>query len=298
MRTFNTPEPITVTVEMGSGDLRIVASDRTDTTVDVRPSDPTKKGDVNASEQTQVDFSSGRLEVKGPKSWKPFTFRREESVDVVIEVPAGSTVRADVVMAPVRCTGRLGTSRFHTGAGDIHVEEAGACEAKTGAGAVFVDTANGDIEVSTGTGGIRVGVARGAVSIKNANGDTWVGEATGDVRVHAANGNIAVDRALASITARTANGSVAFGEVRRGTVVAQTACGSIDVGVLEGVAAWLDLDTKFGHVNNGLDAARPQPGEDTVEVRAGTAFGDINVRRSRRPAATASSTNGTGKDEA
>src|SRR5437764_958604 len=41
MPTFDTPEPISVTVEFGVGDLRIVASDRTDTMVEVRPSDPT-----------------------------------------------------------------------------------------------------------------------------------------------------------------------------------------------------------------------------------------------------------------
>ena len=40
MPTFDTPEPISVTVEFGVGDLRIVASDRTDTMVEVRPSDP------------------------------------------------------------------------------------------------------------------------------------------------------------------------------------------------------------------------------------------------------------------
>jgi hypothetical protein len=42
MPTFDTPEPISVTVEFGVGDLRIVASDRADTMVEVRPSDHAK----------------------------------------------------------------------------------------------------------------------------------------------------------------------------------------------------------------------------------------------------------------
>jgi hypothetical protein len=46
MPTFDTPEPISVTVELGVGDLRIVASDRTDTMVEVRPSDAAKKADM------------------------------------------------------------------------------------------------------------------------------------------------------------------------------------------------------------------------------------------------------------
>ena len=36
MQTFETPEPISVTVELGVGELRVVASDRTDTVVDDR----------------------------------------------------------------------------------------------------------------------------------------------------------------------------------------------------------------------------------------------------------------------
>jgi hypothetical protein len=54
----------------------------------------------------------------------------------------------------------------------------------------------------------------------------------------------------------------------------------VEVGIRDGVAAWLDLDTRFGKVHNDLDAAeQPAPGEETVEVRARTSFGDITVRR-------------------
>ncbi|HLH28892.1 MAG TPA: hypothetical protein VKW77_08235, partial [Acidimicrobiales bacterium] len=180
MRTFNTPQPISVTVEVGLGELRIIASDRTDTTVDVRPSDPDKAGDVTAAEQTRIDFSSGHLEVKAPKGLKYYTFwGRSGSVDVTLEVPTGSAVRAESGAGPIRCTGRLGDSRFHSGAGDVHVEEAGACHVASGAGQVVLDRAGGDAEVTTGTGLIRVGAVDGTLTIKNANGDTWVGEVTG-----------------------------------------------------------------------------------------------------------------------
>ena len=42
MPTFETPEPISVSLELGVGDVRIAASERTDTVVEVRPSDPPK----------------------------------------------------------------------------------------------------------------------------------------------------------------------------------------------------------------------------------------------------------------
>ena len=56
MPTFDTPEPIAVTLDVGVGDIQVVAGDRTDTIVDVRPSDPAKKSDVTAAEQTRVEY--------------------------------------------------------------------------------------------------------------------------------------------------------------------------------------------------------------------------------------------------
>ena len=108
--------------------------------------------------------------------------------------------------------------------------------------------------------------------------------------MNAANGRISVDQAHAAVTAKTANGDVRLGEVARGAVVAETAAGTVEVGVRDGAAAWLDLNTRFGNVRNDLDAAeRPGPGEDAVEVRARTSFGDITINRS--------SASDPGKDE-
>jgi DUF4097 and DUF4098 domain-containing protein YvlB len=99
--------------------------------------------------------------------------------------------------------------------------------------------------------------------------------------VNAANGKISVEQARAAVAAKTANGDVYLGQVERGAILAQTACGKIDVGIRDGVAAWLELSTSCGNVHNQLEAAeRPGPSEDAVEVRARSSFGDIAVRRS------------------
>ena len=91
MPTFDTPEPIAVTLDVGVGDIRVVAGDRTDTIVDVRPSDPAKKSDVTAAEQTRVEYSSGRLLVQAQKGWR-WSFRSgRESIDVQIELPSRIT---------------------------------------------------------------------------------------------------------------------------------------------------------------------------------------------------------------
>ena len=98
-------------------------------------------------------------------------------------------------MAMLRCTGRIGGCRFKTGAGDIHLDQAGPLDLRAGAGDITVGRAAGSVEVSTGTGAVGIGSVDGTAVVKNSNGDTWIGEVTGDVRVNAANGRITIDRA-------------------------------------------------------------------------------------------------------
>jgi hypothetical protein len=283
MPTFDTPEPISVTLELSVGDLRIVASDRTDTVVDVQPSDPSKASDVTAAEQTRAEYANGTLLIRAPKGWRQWSplgpFGRE-SIDVRIELPAGSHVRGASGVASLRCTGRIGECRFRTGVGNVTLEEAGRVEISGGAGDVTVDAAVGRADITT-AGAVRIGRIDGPAVVKNRNGDTWIGEVTGDARVQASNGAISIDRAQAGVVAKTANGDVRLGEVSGGAVVAQSAFGTVEVGVRDGVSAWLDLETKFGTVRSDLDAAeRPEPGDDTVEVRARTSMGDVVVHRS------------------
>jgi hypothetical protein len=287
MTTFDTPEPISATVEVGVGDVRIEASDRADTTVDVRPSDPGRRGDVAAAEQTRVELANGQLLVKGPTGWRQWVSKRGDSVDVTIALPARSGVRVEVGVGAVRGGGRLGDARCKVGVGDVSLAETGSLDVKTGAGDVSVEAAAGKTVVETGSGRIRIGRIGGPAVVKNANGDTWIREVAGEGRVRAANGDIAIDVAGAGVVAKTANGSVRLGEVSDGAVEVHTAFGDLEVGVHDGVAAWLDLHTSFGNMVNELDeAADPGAGEATVQVRASTSYGDIRIHRSSATGAT------------
>lgn len=283
MTTFETPDAILVTLELAVGDIRIAASDRTDTVVEVLPSDTTRRADVAAARQTRVEYADGRLLVKAPKGWKqysPFGAGRE-SIDVQIELPSGSQLRGGAAVATLRSTGRLGDCDFKTSAGDINIGTADAVLLKTSVGDITVGEAVGDAEVTTSSGAVRISRIEGAAVVKNSNGATWIGDVTGDLRASSANGSIAVDHARAGVVAKTANGDVRIDEVARGAVLVETARGRVEIGVVDGVAAWLDLKTGFGRVTNGLDdAPQPDAGEDTVEVRARTSFGDITISRS------------------
>lgn len=280
MPTFATPEPILATVEPVVGHVRIIAGDRADTVVEARPNDPSNASDVKAAEQTRVEFSGGTLSVRAPKIG-PFTFSNESrSIEVTIELPAGSRVHASTGLGDLHGTGRLGECRFKSGTGHIQLDHTGELYLHTGFGNVAVERVDGNAEITTGSGQVRVVELDGTAEVKNSNGDTTIGTVTGSVRVRSANGNIMVERAADAVDAKTANGSVKVHEVVRGSVVLETGMGDIEVGVREGTAAWLDVKTGFGRVHNTMDAAdAPEPASDNVEVHAHTSFGEITVRR-------------------
>jgi DUF4097 and DUF4098 domain-containing protein YvlB len=281
MPNFETPEPISVTLEVGVGNVRITASDRTDTTVDVRPSDESDESDVQAAQRVRVDYANGALQVTGPKA-RVFDFsRKTRSVDVSIDLPSGSQVSGEVQVGDLSGTGRLGECRFKTSAGHVRLERTGPLRVHTAAGHITADGVAGNAEIHTGSGKVRIGAVEGSVVVKNSNGDTEINAVTGDVRVRSANGDISVARAGAGVEAKTSHGSIRLGEVARGSVELGTAMGDLEIGIAEGTAAWLEVNTGFGQARNLLDnATRPTESDETVEVRAHTSFGDITIRRS------------------
>jgi hypothetical protein len=280
MSHFQTPEPISVVLELRVADVRVAAAERADTIVQVRPSDSSKRDDVTAAEQTRVEYADGRLLVKGPRrlrEWSPFS--DGGSIDVDIELPAGSDLSGHTAAGGFRCTGALGRCDLKSSAGEISIDQAERVKVAT-AGDIRLERVAGDAELATATGDVRAGEIDGSVVIKNSNGDTRIRAVGGDLQVKAANGDIDVEHSHGSVSAKTANGHIRVGSIHRGSFVAETANGHIDVGIADGVAAWLDLDTRYGHVNNGLDASQaPGSADERVEVRARTGFGDITIRR-------------------
>jgi hypothetical protein len=183
MPRFETPEPISVTVELGVGDIQLAASDRADTIVEVVASDASKKGDVSATEQTRVEFANGRLLVKAPRGWRQWTPRGGgESISVQIELPTGSRLWGQAGVATLRSTGRIGDTRFRTGMGDLRLDVTGRVELKTGAGDITVNRVDGPAEITSGSGAIEIASIEGTAVVRNGNGDTWIGEVRGDGR--------------------------------------------------------------------------------------------------------------------
>ncbi|MGA6166235.1 DUF4097 family beta strand repeat-containing protein [Amycolatopsis magusensis] len=280
MPEFATPGPIAVRIDLPVGDATIIAADRTDTVVEVHPANPAKRHDVEAAERTTVDFSGGRLVVRAPAP-RSSLFGRTSAVRVRVELPTGSSVRADSAWTTFRAEGTLGECRFTTG-GEVQLHRTGSLSLDSSAGDVVVDHVDGEVDITTASGEVRIREVTGGASIRNSSGACWIGRAGGDVRLNTASGHITVDHAGAGVEARTAYGDIRIGEVVRGSAQLETSSGEIEVGIRQGVAAWLDVSTGYGKVTSELGESGEPAGEpvETVEVRARSGYGNIRINRS------------------
>lgn len=260
MPTFDSPQPITATVEISAGAVRLVASDRDDTVVEVRPRDESRSHDVKAAEQVRVDFDNGTLAVA---SQRGFSFPRRGAVVVDIALPSGSRLNASAASANITADGNYADCKFASASGDLDV-----------------GTVVGNLKADTASGGITVQVVNGSASVSAASGDAKIGYLDGDVKFRAASGSLTVGRLRGGVNSQTASGDVAVATAINGSVSAQTASGEVEVGIPEGTAAQLDLRTRSGTVRNSLtESDGPGEGDETLVVHARTASGDVIVQR-------------------
>jgi hypothetical protein len=280
MPEFDTPQPILATVELNVGSVRIAASDRTDTVVQVRPGDRSDPCDVATAQQARIVFASGQLVVAAPK---PRGFPRGGGAVVIdIELPSGSRVRGDALAADFHCVGRLGECRLSTDCGHIELEEAGPLHLTTILGNVTVGHAVGDVEAFAEGGDVRIRVVDGTVQLNRTKGNARIGEAKGDVHAYADSGDLHIGTAHASVEARASQGDIRVDETVRGPLVLETASGKLEVGIAVGMPTLLDLDSHVGTVYRSLELLDPEAQSDdadAVRIHAHTIIGDIVVRR-------------------
>jgi DUF4097 and DUF4098 domain-containing protein YvlB len=277
MPSYETTGPITATIELDVAKVRIIASERADAVVEVLPADGANERDVLYAQRTTVSCAGGQLLVKGHKNRSPFG--KVGSVDVTVELPAGSSVQGTLALGDIRTEGPLGDCRLKTSAGDLQVDEAAAAVLRTSHGDIALQLATGDVEVNGG-GRIELGRVLGTATVKNSMGDTSVREITGQLVAKSANGRITIGSAAGGVEAKTSNGAIRISEVASGQVVANTGMGEIQIGIRERTAAWVDATTSLGTVRNSLGTAEgPESAERTAELRLRTGLGDILINR-------------------
>ncbi|WP_330184910.1 DUF4097 family beta strand repeat-containing protein [Nocardia sp. NBC_01503] len=172
MPTFQTPGPIAITADIPSGEVKVIASGRTDTVVTVRPADPSEKDDVRAADQVRIDYAAGHLSVVTPKSWRTYTpFGGNPTIEVIIEAPTGSQLRATAGMGRLSSTGELGDCDLEIAAGDIEVgRTTGSVTAKTSKGDIRIaEATRGTLHLETSMGELEVGITPGSAAQLESN---------------------------------------------------------------------------------------------------------------------------------
>lgn len=177
MHTFATTTPVAVVLDLPAGRIRLTATDRTDTTVEVRPANAAKNRDVKAAEQTTVDYADGVLRIEGLV--KNQLLGSSGFVDVTVNLPAGSQVEAKAASAEFQASGQYGDFAFEGAHGSIQLDRVANVRLTTDAGEVSIARLDGSAEITTTKGDIRVGEAvRGTVVLRTQAGDISVGAAT------------------------------------------------------------------------------------------------------------------------
>ncbi|MER7950908.1 DUF4097 family beta strand repeat-containing protein [Streptomyces sp. NPDC096079] len=179
MQKFDTAAAIVTTLAVPAGRIRIVAADRADTTVDIRPADASKSRDVKTAERTEVAYADGVLRIEVPKT-KNGVLGDTGSIEVTVQLPAGSRVEASAAAAELTTAGRLGDVTFEGAYRRITIDEAASLRLTATDGDVEVGRLTGSAEITTARGDIRVAEAvRGTLTLTTQKGDIVVAAATG-----------------------------------------------------------------------------------------------------------------------
>ncbi|WP_217205844.1 DUF4097 family beta strand repeat-containing protein [Streptomyces sp. AC550_RSS872] len=186
MQKFDTPTPapVSVVLDIPAGNVRFIAADRADTTVEILPADATKSRDVKAAEQIQVSYSDGGngdgvLRIEAPEAKNQY-FGPSGAVEVTVQLPAGSHIEAKTASGEFRGVGRLGDVTFDGAHGSVKLDEASSARLTLMAGDVFVGRLAGPAQISTQKGELRITEARrGTLTLRTEHGGISVGAARG-----------------------------------------------------------------------------------------------------------------------
>jgi len=275
MPTFATPGPIAATVEVAGAQVRVTASDRTDTVVLVEPINKASRPDVKVANKTKVDVADGQLSVKtttpGDKSG---------SVTITIDLPAGSSLAAYLAHSSVQVDGPIGRCELHLASGQVQLDRIDALQANIASGEVAIGHIAGRATIEGGAFAMRIGEAESTVGLSSSGGQAWIGHASADLDLSSGSGDFDIDRADGSITATTASGAIRIGRMTHGQAKLTNGSGNIEVGISEGTAASIDADSERGSVRNSVASqGSPATSGVLVSVHARTRHGDIIIER-------------------
>lgn len=189
------------------------------------------------------DGDTIKIKVKVPdRSWG----RKDVSSDLVVRVPAGSSVEVDSVSADIDIEGVSGELDLEAVSGDITAEVASSD--------VQVEAVSGDIDL-TGNGGAL------DCDIENTSGDVTVEGVSGDIEITVVSGDIEVaDGSFSDADLETVNGEIEFNAALEdgGRLDVESVNGGVEVEFTSEVSGRFEIETFNGRIRNcfGPEARR------------------------------------------
>lgn len=269
---FETPDPLSLYVELGRGSLTVTACETTESTVTVTGTH---------AEDVVVEHSGHQLAVVAPRQRVGFFSGGEPSLDIRVTVPSGTDLVTKTGSADQRATGDYGLARVKSGSGAVQLGRfTGPVVVDTGSGAITVESTTADLRVKSGSGDVEVGSVGGGVAVSTGSGDVRIGATQGNTVLKSGSGDLSVRSAAADVSLSSASGDLAVGTLERGSLSAKNASGDIHVGIPAGIPVWTDVSSISGRIGSDLEGAgQPEPGQHYLEVRATTVSGDITLKQ-------------------
>lgn len=263
MFEFPCSGPITAVLRVASGDLRIVAEPRTTVDVDVQPASHGEAGRTAAA-NTRVEMNGDDLLVEVPQA-RGFVIRRTPPLNIIVRMPLDSSLTVRSASADITCHGRVGATSVHSASGDLRL-----------------DHIAGDFDRHAASGDTYVTMIEGNATLVHASGDMKIGSVGGDITAKSASGDIDVEAVGGSARVSTASGDIKLRDLSSGSTKVHAASGDVLIGVAEGTAVWLDLNSASGDTRSELAISDNTPAgtELNLRLQVRTASGDITVRRS------------------
>jgi hypothetical protein len=274
MPAFATPGPIAATVQVAGAQVRVTASDRSDTVVLVEPVNQGKPSDVKVANKTKVDFAGGQLSVKTTVPGD-----KNGSVAITIGLPAGSSLVAYLAHSSVHAAGPLSECELHMASGQAQLDRVDALQANIAAGEAAVGHIAGRASIDGGTFAARIGEVKGTVRLSSSAGQIWIGHASADLDLSSGSGGFDIERADGSVTAKTGDGAIRIGRLSRGQAELLNRSGNIEIGISEDAAVRVEANSERGSVRNSVPSQESQGTfDDKVAIHARTRYGDIIIQ--------------------
>ena len=142
---FQTPQPVSLYVEIGKGTVRVNATDTTETHVQVTGRD---------ADQVRVEQNGDQITVLAPQ--RTGFLSGDSRLDVAVTIPTDSDLAVKTGSADITVDGTLGSARSRA---------ARATSSSTPSAARLVDTGSGDIRLEEALAELRIKSGSGSVNL-------------------------------------------------------------------------------------------------------------------------------------